>query len=76
MCVRPQVEELMARLRDYDTEAEDLLDQIRAAAAGPPLDEPLAEVKRHLGQYDFDAAADALQSAIEAAESTKRKDEA
>jgi PAS domain S-box-containing protein len=74
--LRPQLEELMVRLRDYDTEAEDLLDQIRAAAAGPPLDEPLAEVKRHLGQYDFDAAADALQSAIEAAESTKRKDEA
>ena len=76
MCVRPQLEELMARLRDYDNEAEDLLDQIRAAVAGPPLDEPLAEVKRHLGQYDFDAAADALQSAIEAAESTKQKDEA
>jgi two-component system sensor histidine kinase/response regulator len=58
--LRPRLEKLMTLLSEYDMEAEDLLTEIASSASGPRLKAALVEIERQLGQYDFDAAAEAL----------------
>jgi hypothetical protein len=61
----PQLEGLLEKLNEYDSVAEDLLLDILEQIVGTALHEPLRGLKKHMGQYDFEAAADQLKPLIE-----------
>ena len=64
-----QLEALLGLLEDYDSAAEeklwDLLDQVKGSA----IESELAALKEPIGQYDLEAAAEALKPIIEAVRS-------
>jgi PAS domain S-box-containing protein len=61
----PQLEGLLEKLDEYDSAAEDLLLDILDRIVGTALHEPLRGLKKHMDQYDFEAAADQLKPLIE-----------
>ncbi len=61
----PQLEGLLEKLDEYDSAAEDLLLDILDQIVGTALHESLRGLKKHMDQYDFEAAADQLKPLIE-----------
>jgi HPt (histidine-containing phosphotransfer) domain-containing protein len=61
----PQLEGLLEKLDEYDSAAEDLLLDILDRIVGTALHESLRGLKKHMDQYDFEAAADQLKPLIE-----------
>ncbi len=61
----PQLVGLLEKLDDYDSAAEDLLLDILDQIVGTTLHESLRGLKKHMDQYDFEAAADQLKPLIE-----------
>ena len=57
---------LLAKLEDYDTESEELLDELIARTKGTEVYNALMSVRKRVGQYDFEAAADELKPIINA----------
>ena len=51
---------LQEQLEDYDAEAEDSLDALRADLAGSDLDLSLAPIAKSVAAYDMEAAAEQL----------------
>ena len=56
---------LLAKLEDYDTESEELLDELIASTKGTEVYESLMSVRKRVGQYDFEAAAEELKPIID-----------
>jgi len=56
---------LLAKLEDYDTESEELLDELIASTKGTEVYESLMSVRKCVGQYDFEAAAEELKPIID-----------
>jgi signal transduction histidine kinase len=56
---------LLAKLEDYDTEAEELLDELISQIKGTEIYDSLVSVRKRVGQYDFEAAADELKPIID-----------
>jgi len=56
---------LLAKLEDYDTEAEELLDELIAQTKGTELHDSLMSVRKRVGQYDFESAVDELKPVID-----------
>jgi len=63
--ILPQLEGLLEKLDEYDSAAEDLLLDILDQVVGTALHESLRGLKKHMDQYDFEAAADQLKPLIE-----------
>jgi len=61
----PQLEGLLEKLDEYDSAAEDLLLDILDRIVGTALHESLRDLKKHMDQYDFEAAANQLKPLIE-----------
>jgi len=60
----PQLNELLAKLEEYDSAAEDLLYEILEKAEGTPLYGMLEEVRKQISQFDLEAAAEILRPII------------
>jgi CheY-like chemotaxis protein len=56
---------LLGVLEEYDAAAEDILSEILEEIGGSSLRAELAGVQRHLGQYDFEGAAELLSPLID-----------
>ena len=56
---------LLEKLEDYDSSAEDQLFEILEAVDGTPVHEMLIGIKKHIGKYDMEAAANDLEPLIE-----------
>jgi len=56
---------LLEKLEDYDSSAEDQLFEILEAVDGTPVHEMLIGIKKHIGKYDMEAAANDLEPMIE-----------
>jgi len=56
---------LLDKLDEYDTEAEDLIDKIIGQVKGTEIHEALLSLRKQVGQYDFEAAAEELKPIIE-----------
>jgi hypothetical protein len=61
----PQLKDLLEKLDEYDSAAEDLLLDILDQVVGTALHESLRGLKKHMDQYDLEAAADQLKPLIE-----------
>ena len=61
----PQLKDLLEKLDEYDSAAEDLLLDILDQIVGTALHESLRGLKKHMDQYDLEAAADQLKPLIE-----------
>jgi signal transduction histidine kinase len=61
----PQLVGLLEKLDEYDSAAEDLLLDILDQIVGTALHESLRGLKKHMDQYDLEAAADQLKPLIE-----------
>ena len=55
---------LLGLLEEYDSSAEDRLLEILEQAKGTGIEDMLKGLKRPIGQYDFEAAAESLKSII------------
>jgi hypothetical protein len=55
---------LLESLEQYDAEAEDVLEDILGQVSGAPLADPLQDLKKRVGQYDFEGAAEDLKQLI------------
>ena len=60
-----KLQALLAKLEDYDTESEELLDELIASTKGTEVYESLMSVRKRVGQYDFEAAAEELKPIID-----------
>jgi len=60
-----QLRALLDKLDEYDTEAEDLIDEILAQVKGTEIYDALMSLRKQVGQYDFEAAAEELKPIIE-----------
>ena len=56
---------LLDKLDEYDTEAEDLVDEIIGQVKGTEVHDALLSLRKRVGQYDFEAAAEELKPIIE-----------
>jgi polar amino acid transport system substrate-binding protein len=56
---------LLDKLDEYDTEAEDLIDEIIGQVKGTEIHDALLSLRKRVGQYDFEAAAEELKPIIE-----------
>jgi polar amino acid transport system substrate-binding protein len=56
---------LLDKLDEYDTEAEDLIDEIIGQVKGTEIHDSLLSLRKRVGQYDFEAAAEELKPIIE-----------
>jgi CheY-like chemotaxis protein len=56
---------LLAKLEDYDTESEEILDELIAQTKGTEMYDPLMSVRKRVGQYDFEAAAEELKPILD-----------
>jgi len=61
-----RLQELQTKLEDYDTESEELLDELIAQVKGTEVYDSLMSVRKRVGQYDFETAADELKPIIDA----------
>jgi HPt (histidine-containing phosphotransfer) domain-containing protein len=64
--LKASLDQLATMLGEYDTEAEDLVEQIAGSGPEAQIGEALDEVKRRLGEYDFDGASEVLTAALAA----------
>ena len=62
--LRVQLDRLLEMLGEFDTEAEDLVEQILGGGPEPQIGETLKEIKSRLGEYDFDGASEVLSAAL------------
>ena len=60
------MQELQTKLEDYDTESEELLDELIAQVKGTDVYDVLMSIRKRVGQYDFETAADELKPIIDA----------
>jgi len=60
-----KLQALLAKLEDYDTESEELLDELIASTKGTAVYDSLMSVRKRVGQYDFEAAAEELKPIID-----------
>ncbi len=60
-----QLQALLDKLDEYDTDAEDLVDEIIGKVRGTELHDDLLSVRKRVGQYDFEGAAEELKPIIE-----------
>jgi two-component system sensor histidine kinase/response regulator len=56
---------LLAKLDEYDTEAEDLVDEILAQVKGTEIHDALVTLRKRIGQYDFEGAVEELKPIID-----------
>jgi len=56
---------LLDKLDEYDTEAEELVDEIIGQVKGTEIHDTLVSLRKRVGQYDFEAAAEELKPIIE-----------
>jgi PAS domain S-box-containing protein len=61
----PQLQDLLAKLEEYDSAAEDMLFEILDKVEGTPIYELLTGIKKQISQYDLEGAAAELQPIIE-----------
>ena len=61
-----KLQALLAKLEDYDTESEELLDELIAQVKGTDVYDSLISVRKRVGQYDFETAVDELKPIIDA----------
>ena len=59
------LQEAAAKLEDYDTESEELLDELITQTKGTEMYDSLMSVRKEVAQYDFEAAADELKPIME-----------
>jgi CheY-like chemotaxis protein len=55
---------LLEKLEQYDSEADDVLEEILGQVAGTPLADPLRALKKRVGEYDFEGAAEDLKQLV------------
>ncbi len=60
----PRLQGLLEKLEQYDSEADDVLEEILAQVAGTPLADPLRALKKRVGEYDFEGAAEDLKELV------------
>ena len=60
----PRLQELMEKLEEYDSQAEDILFAILDDVKGTEVHAMLQAVKKQIGQYDMEAAAEELSPLI------------
>jgi two-component system sensor histidine kinase/response regulator len=60
-----RLQALLAKLEDYDTESEELLDELIAQTKGTEMYDSLMSVRKRVGQYDFEAAAEELKPILD-----------
>jgi CheY-like chemotaxis protein len=60
-----QLAALLDKLDEYDTDAEDLVDEIIGKVRGTELHDDLLSLRKRVGQYDFEGAAEELKPIIE-----------
>jgi CheY-like chemotaxis protein len=60
-----QLRALLDKLDEYDTEAEDLVDEIIEQVKGTEAHDALLSLRKRVGQYDFEGAAEELKPIIE-----------
>jgi hypothetical protein len=61
-----QLKDLLGLLEDYDSAAEDRLFDILAQVQGSDVEGSLKALQKPIGQYDLEAAAEALRGIIDA----------
>ena len=61
----PQLQELLVRLEEYDSTAEDVLFGILENIEGTPMFDRLQSIRKQISQYDLEGAALALKPFIE-----------
>jgi PAS domain S-box-containing protein len=61
----PQLNELLNRLEEYDSEAEDVLFAVLEKIEGTEMHRQLQDIKKLISQYDLEGAAEALRPVIE-----------
>jgi HPt (histidine-containing phosphotransfer) domain-containing protein len=61
----PQLQDLLARLEEYDSAAEDVLFEILDKVEGTPVYDMLTGIQKQISQYDLEGAAEELQPIIE-----------
>jgi polar amino acid transport system substrate-binding protein len=61
----PQLQDLLTRLEEYDSAAEDVLFEILDKVEGTPVYDMLTGIKKQVSQYDLEGAAEELQPIIE-----------
>jgi HPt (histidine-containing phosphotransfer) domain-containing protein len=60
----PQLQDLLAKLEEYDSAAEDVLFEILDKVEGTPVYDMLTGIKKQVSQYDLEGAADELRPLI------------
>ncbi|NCF27042.1 MAG: response regulator [Gammaproteobacteria bacterium] len=60
----PRLQGLLEKLEQYDSEADDVLEEILGRVAGTPLADPLRALKKRVGEYDFEGAAEDLKQLV------------
>jgi len=66
----PRLQELLTRLEEYDSAAEDILFGILENVEGTPMFDRLQSIKKQISQYDLEGAALALKPFIEEMETS------
>ena len=69
----PQLQELLSRLEEYDSAAEDVLFGILENVEGTPMFDRLQSIRKQISQYDLEGAALALKPFIEEMETSGEK---
>ena len=64
----PRLRDLLQRLEEYDSEAEEALEDVLGRVPETPLEKPLQGLRKPIAQYDFDRAAADLKVVIERCE--------
>jgi HPt (histidine-containing phosphotransfer) domain-containing protein len=59
-----RLQELLEKLEQYDSEADDVLEEVLGQVAGTALADPLHALKKRVGQYDFEGAAEDLKRLV------------
>jgi hypothetical protein len=60
-----QLQELLDKLEQYDSEAADLLESLSEQARNTPVNSTLAGLEQHVGQYEFDEAAEQVRGLLD-----------
>lgn len=64
----PKLEELLELLDDYDMDAQELLDEVLSEMADAQLSKQLELIRKPLGDYDFELAAENLREVMDTAQ--------
>jgi len=63
--IAERLQTLLTKLEDYDTESEELLDELITQTKGTEMYDSLMSVRKQVGQYDFEAAAEELKPILD-----------